>query len=91
MNSICDLMSSLYFPLFCPYQPKQEKILRFAHNLIQEPCGSPLCFPCKVVIDVHRGAYIRVSEKFLYIFRPYAARRQVACIGESERMETKIH
>ena len=40
-----------------------------ADHLIQQPCGSTLRFPCRVSVNVHCGTDIRVSEKFLHIFR----------------------
>lgn len=42
--------------------------LCFAHNPIQEPCGSSFRFSGRVGINVHCGTDIRVSEKFLHIF-----------------------
>ena len=64
--------------------------LCFAHDLIQEPGGSPLCFSGRVSINVHCGTDIRVSEKFLHIFRLCAAGQQIACVGVAERVEMKI-
>ena len=52
-----------------------------ADHLIQQPCGSTLRFPCRVSVDVHCGTDIRVSEKFLHIFRLCAAGQQIACVG----------
>ena len=57
------------FPCFCPYEPKQGKFLFSAEYLIQQSCGSTLCFPCSVSVNVHCGTDISVSEKFLHIFR----------------------
>ena len=57
------------FPCFCPYEPKQGKFLFSADYLIQQPCGSTLCFPCSVSVNIHCGTDISVSEKFLHIFR----------------------
>lgn len=39
------------------------KFLFPADYRIQQPCGSTLCFPCSVSVNVHRGTYIGVSEK----------------------------
>ena len=57
------------FPCFCPYEPKQGKLLFSADYLIQQSCGSTLCFPCSVSVNIHCGTDISVSEKFLHIFR----------------------
>ena len=57
------------FPCFCPYEPKQGKFLFSADYLIQQSCGSTLCFPCSVSVNVHCGTDISVSEKFLHILR----------------------
>ena len=43
------------------------KFLFPAGYLIQQPCGSTLCFPCSVSVNVHCGTYIGVSEKLLHI------------------------
>ena len=61
-----------------------------ADHLIQQPCGSTLRFPCRVSVDVHCGTDIRVSEKFLHIFRLCAAGKQIACVGVTERVEMEI-
>lgn len=69
----------MYFPLFLPLPAeKREVFYGFTHNLIQEPCGSSLCLFCGVGVDVHGGAYVRVSKKFLNIFRFCVTRKQVA-------------
>ncbi len=54
--------------VFALMSRNKGNFLCFAHNLIQEPCRSPFCFPCGVGVDVHCGTDIRVSEKFLHIF-----------------------
>ena len=61
-----------------------------ADHLIQQPCGSTLRFPCRVSVDVHCGTDIRVSEKFLHIFRLCAAGQQIACVGVTERVKMEI-
>ena len=43
-------------------------ILFSADHFIQQSCGSTLCFPCSVSVNVHCGTDISVSEKFLHIF-----------------------
>lgn len=37
------------------------------YHFVEQPCGSPLGFSCGVGVNVHRGTYICVSEKFLHI------------------------
>lgn len=59
----------MYLPLFLPLRAETRANFLFpADYLIQQPCGSTLCFPCNVSVNVHRGTYIGVSEKFLHIF-----------------------
>ena len=54
--------------VFALMSRNKGNFLCFAHDLIQEPGGSPLCFSGRVSINVHCGTDIRVSEKFLHIF-----------------------
>ena len=42
-------------------------------------------------VNVHCGTDIRVSEKFLHIFRLCAAGQQIACVGVAERVEEFRH
>ncbi len=54
------------FPCFCPYgyftrESFCEMYLIVACHFIQEPCGSPFCFPCGVGIYIHCGTHVRVS------------------------------
>src|SRR5699024_2343908 len=64
--------------------------LCFAHNLIQEPCRSPFCFPCGVGVDVHCRTDIRGSELFLHIFGFCTAWSQIACVGMAECVEMEV-
>ena len=38
-----------------------EMYLIVACHFIQEPCGSPFCFPCGMGIYIHCGTHVRVS------------------------------
>ena len=58
----------MYFPLFLPLRAEtRESFLLSADYLIQQPCGSTLCFPCSVSVNIHCGTDISVSEKLLHI------------------------
>ena len=54
--------------VFALMSRNKGNFLCFAHNPIQEPCGSSFHFSGRVGINVHCGTDIRVSEKFLHIF-----------------------
>ena len=54
------------FPCFCPYGYFTREIfcemyLIVACHFIQEPNGSPFCFPCGMGIHIHCGTHVRVS------------------------------
>ena len=54
------------FPCFCPYgyftrESFCKMYLIIACHFIQEPSGSPFCFPCGMSIYIHCGTHVRVS------------------------------
>lgn len=59
-----------HFPLFLPLSGRNKgNFLITANYFIQKPCGSPFRLSGGMGINIHCGTYIRVSQKFLHIFR----------------------
>ena len=56
---------SLVFALMS--ETRETFCLGFPDHLIKQSCGSSFRFPLRVSVDVHYGAYVSVSEQFLYI------------------------
>ena len=67
-NRHYNVRSLCIFPCFRPYERNKGNFLfRLPNHLIKQSCGSSFRFSLRVSVDVHYGAYVSVSEQFLYI------------------------
>lgn len=78
------LWNCMYFPLFLPlWATYKGNFFLLPHNLIQEPCGSPLCFPCGVSVNIHCGTHIGMTQQLLHILWLCTTCQKIGGVGVS--------